>query len=382
MSPTIDIYREQPVPINTVEEILDDFRQGKMVLMMDDEDRENEGDLIIAADVVTPAHITFFARHACGLICLTITQKRAQQLKIPLMVDNNSSMHETNFTVSIEAAEGITTGISAADRAKTVRIAVAKNAMPDDLVQPGHIFPLIAQRGGVLTRAGHTEAGCDLARLSGYEPASVIVEVMNEDGTMAQRPELEAFAEKHGIKIGTIADLIQYRNLYDTTIERVDLRTVTTQHGDFELHTYKDNISDCVHYALAIGDVTEEEPCLVRVQVLNTLRDVLQTTRPGHSDTWSLNDSLAHVAEAGKGVVVLVGQDFHQQDELSQVVHFPEVPPIQRHTSEAGVYRVVGTGSQILRDVGVGKMRLLSSPTRFNAISGFHLEVVEFIEKT
>lgn len=369
------------MPIHSVEEILDDFRQGRVVLMMDDEDRENEGDLIVPAEVITPELITFFARHACGLICLTVTEERANQLNLPLMVDNNGSTHETNFTVSIEAAEGITTGISAADRAKTVRTAVAKNAKPDDLVQPGHIFPLIAQRGGVLTRAGHTEAGCDLARMAGYEPAAVIVEVMNEDGTMAQRPELETFAEKHGIKLGTIADLIQYRNLYDKTIERVDQRCVPTCYGEFELHTYKDNISDCVHYALTIGDIDETKPCLVRVQVLNTLRDIFQTKRPGFSKTWSLQDSMAHIGGVGEGVIVLVGQEFNQADELSQIAHFPNVSPVQRHNSEAGVYRVVGTGSQILRDVGVGKMRLLSSPTRFNAISGFQLEVVEFIEK-
>lgn len=368
--------------INTVEEILEDFRQGKMVLIMDDEDRENEGDLIIAADVVTPEHITFFARHACGLICLTLTEKRASQLALPLMVDKNKSMHETNFTVSIEAAEGISTGISAADRAKTVRTAVAKNARAEDLVQPGHIFPLIAQPGGVLTRAGHTEAGCDLARMAGYEPASVIVEVMNEDGTMAKRPELEAFAEKHDIKIGTIADLIQYRNLYDTTIEQVNEKTVTTIHGEFLLKTFKDNISDCVHYAMVKGDIREDEPCLVRVHVLNTLRDILHTTRPGFTNTWSLEDAMAHIAEEGEGVVVLIGQEFNQADELDHVTHFPEIPPIQRHTNEAGVYRVVGTGSQILRSVGVTKMRLLSSPTRYNAISGFNLEVVEFVEKT
>ena len=367
--------------INTVEEILEEFRQGKMVLIMDDEDRENEGDLIIAADVITPEHITFFARHACGLICLTLTGERAQQLKLPLMVDKNNSMHETNFTVSIEAAEDISTGISAADRAKTVRTAVAKNARADDLVQPGHIFPLIAQPGGVLTRAGHTEAGCDLARMSGYEPASVIVEVMNEDGTMAKRPQLEAFAEKHNIKIGTIADLIQYRNLYDTTIEQVDERNITTTHGDFLLRTYKDNISDCVHYALIKGSISESEPCLVRVHVLNTLRDVLHTTRPGYSDTWSLMDAMGHISEASEGVIVLIGQEFNQADELDHVSHFPEIPPVQRHTNEAGVYRVVGTGSQILRHVGVSKMRLLSSPTRFNAIAGFNLEVVEFVEK-
>jgi len=369
------------VPISSVEEILDDFRQGKMVLVMDDEDRENEGDLIIAADVVTPEHITFFARHACGLICLTITEDRARRLNLPLMADNNGAAFETNFTVSIEAAEGVTTGISAADRARTVQAAVAKNAVADDIVQPGHIFPIIAQPGGVLTRAGHTETGCDLARLSGWEPAAVIVEVMNEDGTMAQRPQLEAFAEKHGIKLGTIADLIHYRNLYDTTIECVDRKTVTTTYGDFELHTYKDNISNCIHYALSQGDVTEDEPCLVRVQVLNTLRDVFNTTRPGFNRTWSVSDSMARIAEEGKGVIVMVGQEFHESEELSQVAHFPDMPPVQRHSNEAGAYRLIGTGSQILRDVGVGKMRLLSSPTRFNAISGFHLEVVEFVEK-
>ncbi len=353
-----------------------------MVLMMDDEDRENEGDLIIAADVVTPENITFFARHACGLICLTITEERAKRLNLPLMADNNGSTYETNFTVSIEAAEGITTGISAADRAKTVRDAVAKTAKASDIVQPGHIFPIIAQPGGVLTRAGHTEAGCDLARLSGYEPASVIVEVMNEDGTMAQRPELERFAEKHGIKVGTIADLIHYRNLYDTTIEQVDLKSVDTAFGEFRLHTYKDNISECIHYALVKGEISEADPCLVRVQVVNTLRDLFNTRRPGFSDTWSLMDSMQRIASEGKGVVVLVGQEFNQVEELNQVIHFPEVSPVQRHSNEAGAYRVIGTGSQILRDVGVGKMCLLSSPTRFNAISGFDLEVVEFIEKT
>jgi 3,4-dihydroxy 2-butanone 4-phosphate synthase / GTP cyclohydrolase II len=370
------------VPISSVEEILEDFRHGKMVLMMDDEDRENEGDLIIAADVITPEHITFFARNACGLVCLTITEERAKRLNLPLMADKNGSTYETNFTVSIEAADGVTTGISAADRAKTVRTAVAKNALADDIVQPGHIFPIIAQPGGVLTRAGHTEAGCDLARMAGYEPAAVIVEVMNEDGTMAQRPELEAFADKHGIKLGTIADLIQYRNLYDTTIERVDQKPVSTSYGEFELHTYRDNISSCIHYALVKGEVSEDDPCLVRVQVLNTLRDILHTTHPGYSNSWSLSDSMEKISEEGKGVVVVVGQEFHESEELSQAIHFPDVPPEQRHSNEAGAFRVIGTGSQILRDIGVSKMRLLSPPTRYNAISGFHLEVVEFVEKS
>ena len=366
--------------INTAEEILEDFRQGKMVLIMDDEDRENEGDLIIAADVVTPAHITFMAREACGLICLTLTEERGRQLNLPLMVETNNSLHETNFTVSIEAAEGITTGISAADRAKTVRTAVAKNARPSDLVMPGHIFPLIAKNGGVLTRAGHTEAGCDLARLAGYEPASVIVEVMNEDGTMAKRPELEIFAQKHGIKIGTIADLIHYRNINDRTIDLVDEQEVETQFGKFKLRTYTDRISDGVHYALSVGEIKEDEPCLVRVQTINTLRDVFGTLRPGFKSSWSIDDTMSRIAKEGQGVMVVVAQDESQQQILNQIKHFPEMPPVQKATSESGVYRVIGTGSQILRDLGVGKMRLLSSPTRFNAISGFDLEVVEFLE--
>ena len=369
------------VPINSIEEILEDFRHGRMVLIMDDEDRENEGDLIIAADCVSANDVTFFARNACGLICLTLTEEKASQLQLPLMVEKNGSSHSTNFTVSIEAAEGITTGISAADRAQTIKAAVNKNAQPSDLVQPGHIFPLISQPGGVLTRAGHTEAGTDLARLSGHEPASVIVEVMNEDGTMAKRPELEAFAEKHGIKIGTIADLIQYRSLHDTTIEKMDQRSVDTAYGSFILKTYRDNISDCVHYALVRGEVEQDRPCPVRVHLLNTLRDIFQTVRPEFSDSWSLSESMKFVDEADNGVIVLIGQEFNQLEELKKVSLFPETTAAATKSSDTGSYRVVGTGSQILRDVGVGKMRLLSSPTRFNAISGFNLEVIEFIEK-
>jgi 3,4-dihydroxy 2-butanone 4-phosphate synthase/GTP cyclohydrolase II len=369
-----------PMAINTAEEILEDFRQGKMVLIMDDEDRENEGDLIIAAEVVTPEHITFMAREACGLICLTLTEERGKQLNLPLMVESNNSLHETNFTVSIEAAEGITTGISAADRAKTVRAAVAKNARPNDIVRPGHIFPLIAKNGGVLNRAGHTEAGCDLARLAGYDPSSVIVEVMNEDGTMAKRPELEIFAKKHNLKVGTIADLIHYRNLNDRTIDLVDTRAIQTNDGEFTLHTYTDRVSDSVHHALSMGEIKADEPCLVRVQTINSLRDVFGTERPGFKQSWSIRETMTRIAKDGKGVLVVVDQHDTKQDILNQVQHFPEMPPQQKGISESGVYRVVGTGSQILRDLGVGKMRLLSSPIRYNAISGFDLEVVEFLE--
>ncbi len=366
--------------ISSTEEILEDFRQGKMVLIMDDEDRENEGDLIIAAEVVTPAHITLMAREACGLICLTVTEERGRQLNLPLMVDTNKSLHETNFTVSIESAEGITTGISAADRAHTVRTAVAKHAVPDDLVMPGHIFPLIAKPGGVLTRAGHTEAGCDLARMAGYEPAAVIVEVMNEDGTMAKRPELEIFAAKHGIKLGTIADLIQYRTINDKTINLESEKPITTAEGDFTLRTYTDSISDSIHYALVMGEIKADEPCLVRVQTINTLRDLLGTIRPGFKKSWSLTESLTRIAAEGKGVVVVVDQEHSKLEELEQVHVYPEMPQLQRVNTESGVFRVIGTGSQILRDIGVGKMRVLSAPSHYNAISGFQLEVVEFLE--
>ena len=366
--------------ISSAEEILEDFRQGKMVLIMDDENRENEGDLIIAAEVVTPQHMTFMAREACGLICLTMTEERGKQLNLPFMVENNRSQHETNFTVSIEAAEGITTGISAADRAVTVRAAVAANAGPDDIVMPGHIFPIVAKRGGVLTRAGHTEAGCDLARMTGYEPSSVIVEVMNEDGTMAKRPELEIFAEKHGIKLGTIADLIQYRTVNDKTIELIDEKTVNTRHGEFLLRTYTDSISDCIHHAMVRGEITENEPCLVRVQTLNKLRDVIGTQLPNSRKSWSLSESMAKIAAENQGVVVLVGQTKSKAEDVAEIEHFPELPASLQANMELGIYRVVGTGSQILRDLGVGKMRLLSSPTRFNAISGFQLEVTEFVE--
>ena len=374
--------QEEGVKLNTTAEILEDFRQGKMVLILDDEDRENEGDLIIAADVVTPEHITFFAREACGLICLTITEQRAEQLKLPLMVDHNSSQHETNFTVSIEAAKGITTGISAADRAKTVRAAVAKRARPEDIVMPGHIFPLIAKRGGVLSRAGHTEAGCDLARMAGYEPAAVIVEVMNPDGTMAQRPELERFANEHGIRIGTIADLIEYRALHDQTIKALDQRLIETEFGDFQLHTYEDTTTDVIHIALQCGDIDSETPCLVRVQTLNVLRDVLGTQRPGFPHSWSSKEALEAISKAGAGALVILGQPHQPAQELAQIQSFPELPIAERPAVESGVYRVIGAGSQILRSLGVGKMRLLASPSRYNALGGFGLEVVEFVESS
>lgn len=368
--------------LNTTKEIIDDIRQGKMVILMDDESRENEGDLIIAADVVTPEHVNFFARHACGLVCLTITEKRARQLNISQMVRDNNSQHETNFTVSIEAAEGVSTGISAADRAKTVRAAVGKHAQPEDIVTPGHIFPIIAQPGGVLTRAGHTEAGCDLARLAGYEPAAMIVEIMNEDGTMAKRDQLEEFAAKHELKIGTIADLIEYRAVNEHTIEKLSEKQLVTEHGEFTLVSYRDNIYKDTHLALVKGEINAAEPVLVRVQPINTLRDIFGAQRPEHKKSWSIANSMKRIEQEGTGVLVVVGQHDSAVDLQAQIDAFPDIPQVLKPPSEAGmdVYRVVGTGSQILRDVGVSKMRLLSSPIRYNAISGFNLEVVEYIE--
>ena len=265
--------------LNTPAEIIEDIRQGKMVILMDDEDRENEGDVLMAAEYVTPEAINFMATHARGLICLTLTSKRCKQLDLPLMVDANKSPFSTNFTLSIEAAEGVTTGISAADRARTVKAAVARDARPSDIVQPGHIFPLMAQDGGVLVRAGHTEAGCDLARLAGLEPAAVIVEILNEDGTMARRPDLEIFAKKHGVKIGTIADLIEYRNLNETTIEQVARCQLPTEVGDFQLVTFKDTIDNQLHFALIKGDIDPEQPTLVRVHLHDTFSDLLMAIR-------------------------------------------------------------------------------------------------------
>ncbi|MES9844018.1 MAG: 3,4-dihydroxy-2-butanone-4-phosphate synthase, partial [Candidatus Sedimenticola sp. 6PFRAG5] len=256
---------------NTTEEIIEDLRQGKMVIIMDDEDRENEGDLLMAAEMVTPEAINFMARYGRGLICLTLNKERCQQLRLPLMVGVNESQHATNFTVSIEAAEGVTTGISASDRSTTVLAAVKEDAQPQDIVQPGHIFPLMAQPGGVLVRAGHTEAGCDLARLAGMNPSSVIVEILNEDGTMARRPDLELFAKEHNLKIGTIADLIHYRVRNEKTIERISECTLPTEYGDFKLVAYQDCIDNELHLALVKGNVTPDEPTLVRVHMQNTL---------------------------------------------------------------------------------------------------------------
>lgn len=366
--------------LNTVEELLEDIRQGKMVILMDDEDRENEGDLVIAAEMIRADDINFMATHARGLICLTLTRDRCEQLKLPLMVQSNGAQFSTNFTMSIEAAEGVTTGISAADRAHTVRTAVKANAVAEDIVQPGHIFPLMAQPGGVLSRAGHTEAGCDMARIAGFTPASVIVEIMNEDGTMARRPDLEKFAEKHNLKIGTIADLIHYRTANEHTVEREQEGIMATEYGDFNYVTYRDEIQNCTHLAMSLGDIQAEDPTLVRVHSrTEVLRDVVGASQPGVEPKWTMRKALSKVAEEGKGVVLLLdtGDRIDMSDSVDLMLNNRQQSKV--NISYSGAYLTVGTGSQILRDLGVGKMRLLSSPMKFNAISGFDLEIEEYI---
>ncbi|GGA71482.1 3,4-dihydroxy-2-butanone 4-phosphate synthase [Neiella marina] len=360
-------------------EIIEEIRQKRMVILVDDEDRENEGDLIIAAEAVTPEAINFMATYGRGLICLTLTKERCIQLNLPLMVDSNTAQFSTNFTVSIEAAEGVTTGISAADRARTVQAAVAKEAKAADLVQPGHIFPLMAQDGGVLTRAGHTEAGCDLARIAGFEAAAVIVEILNDDGTMARRDDLLKFSEKHGVKIGTIAELIEYRNLNETTIEKVAQCKLPTEFGEFELHTFRDTIDNQLHYAMQMGEVSEGSPTLVRVHLQNLLNDVLHTDRASDR-SWDLPRALGRIAAEG-GVLVVLGREESNEEILAKLKNFEledngERPPAAKWQ---GTSRRVGVGSQILAELGVKQMRLLSSPKRYHALSGFGLEVVEYI---
>jgi len=364
--------------LNTIEELIEDMRHGKMVILMDDEDRENEGDLIMVAEQVRPEDINFMATYARGLICLTLTQERCKQLDLPLMVSDNKSQHTTNFTVSIEAAEGVSTGISAADRALTVRAAVRANAKPADVVQPGHIFPLMSQPGGVMSRAGHTEAGCDLARLAGFEPAAVIVEVMNADGSMARRPDLERFAEQHGLKIGTIADLIHYRALKEKTVECINKRKVETLFGEFELLTYRDLARGDLHFVMKKGDVNPNDPVLVRVHVMDTARDVLCIKRYTANGTklWTYQEALKRVSEEN-GIVLLICHDESTHDVEESIDWL--LSGKQHRRSADVLYKQVGTGSQILRDLGVRKMRVMSAPMRYSALSGFDLEVVEYV---
>ncbi|WP_438465390.1 bifunctional 3,4-dihydroxy-2-butanone-4-phosphate synthase/GTP cyclohydrolase II [Marinomonas sp. PE14-40] len=365
--------------LNSIEEIISDIRAGKMVILMDDEDRENEGDIIVAAEKVTPEIINFMASKARGLICLTLTPERCDYLGLPSMVAGNGSKFSTPFTVSIEAAEGVTTGISAADRAKTVLAAVNPMGKPDDIVQPGHIFPLRAQAAGVLLRAGHTEAGCDLAALAGLQPSSCIVEIMNEDGTMARRPELEVFAKEHDLKIGTIADLIKYRMANEHTIEKLSQDAFSTAYGEFDLHLYKDTINNDTHMALTKGDLAASEAPLVRVQSQETLRDLLGVNNP-ESNSWPMSEALKTIADSNAGALVLLNVG-EKEDVVDSVETFlgRQKPQPNSNLDSSGSYVTIGTGSQILRDLGVSKMKLLSNPMKFTGISGFELEVVDYL---
>jgi 3,4-dihydroxy 2-butanone 4-phosphate synthase/GTP cyclohydrolase II len=365
--------------LNSIDEILDELRRGRMVVMMDDEQRENEGDLIMAAEHVRPEDINFMARYGRGLICLTLTRDRCRQLRLPLMVTETDLDHRTNFTVSIEAAEGVTTGISAHDRAQTIRAAVAREARPEDLRQPGHIFPLMAQPGGVLTRAGHTEAGCDLVRLAGLEPAAVIVEILNEDGTMARRRDLERFSREHGLKIGTIADLIRYRLEKERSVERVAEQSVTTDFGPFELLCYEDHVHSSVHLALVRGDLAGDAAPLVRVHLVETLRDVVG--RHDASGGWTLRNALQRIAQEPSGVIVLLRPHETPRDIVEGITGTLGHEPLPRHIG-ARVLRTYGIGAQILRDLGISRMRVLSAPIQMHGLSAFGLEVVEYVDES
>ncbi len=366
-----------PCPISPVEDIVAEIRAGRMVILVDEEDRENEGDLVIAADHITPEAINFMARHARGLICLTLSREMCERLQLPPMVARNGAKHSTAFTVSIEAAEGVTTGISAADRSRTVQAAVAKNASPTDLVQPGHIFPLQAVDGGVLMRAGHTEAGCDLSTMAGCSPASVICEVMNDDGTMARLPDLQVFAAQHGLKIGTIADLIEYRSRHESLIEKVGKREINTAFGAFTAHAFRDKTSHDVHLALVKGEWTSSDTIPVRVHEPLSVLDALEVGRTMHS--WSLDASLRHIEREGRGVAVLLYCGESATELLAQF----EGTARAAQAPERGRMdlRTYGVGAQILRECGVQKMNLMGPPRRMPSMAGYGLEIASYIDK-
>ena len=367
-----------PVAISPVEAIVADMRAGKMVILVDEEDRENEGDLILASDHVTPEAINFMARFGRGLICLTLTRDRCERLKLPPMVARNGTKLETAFTVSIEAAVGVTTGISAADRARTVQAAAAKNAVAKDLVQPGHIFPLQAVDGGVLMRAGHTEAGCDLAGMAGCTPSAVICEIMKDDGTMARLPDLQVFAAEHGLKIGTIADLIEHRSRVESLVENKGTRPLQTAFGDFTAHAFQDTTGHGVHLALVKGQWSADEVVSVRVHEPLSVLDALEVGRSLHS--WSLDAALSHIAKDGKGVVILLncGESGAQLLEQFEGIARPSQAP-ERGRMDLRTY---GVGAQILRQCGVHKMRLMGSPRRMPSMAGYGLETVGYVSST
>ena len=360
--------------ISSVQEIIADIKTGRMVILVDEENRENEGDLVLAADFITPAAINFMATYGRGLICLTLMEERCRQLNLPLMVAANRSPLGTNFTVSIEAAAGVTTGISAADRARTVQAAVNRDAKPDDLVQPGHIFPLMAQNGGVLVRAGHTEAGCDLAHLAGLTPASVICEILNEDGSMARLPDLVEFAAKHQLKIGAIADLIHYRSRTESLVERIVERLIQTAHGRFQLVAYLDKTANTVHLALVKGAIDPDDETLVRVHEPLSAMDLLDLEDDTHS--WNLNEALRIIGGAERGVIVLL----HRRESGSELMERISPAKLPHRPAAKADLRNYGIGAQILKDLNVRKMRLLAVPRKMPSMAGFGLEVTGYLE--
>ena len=366
--------------MHDIGELLDDMRQGRMVIMMDDEDRENEGDLIMAANMVRPEDINFMARYGRGLICLPLTRERCRQLNLGLMVSDNMARFATNFTVSIEAAEGVTTGISAYDRAHTIRTAVKPDAGAADLTQPGHIFPLMAQPGGVLTRAGHTEAAVDMALLAGLEPAAVLVEILNEDGSMARRKDLHRFATEHKLKIGTIADLIRYRLHNERSVEAVHSQAVSNAYGDFQLIAYRDSIHKCLHWALLKGQPDPAQPFLVRVHVQNMLSDVLGLHAPAFG--LPLQVAMREIQQNGSGLVLVLASQENDEQRLAALQQRPLDANKDGDNAAASELRTYGIGAQIIYDLGIRKMRVLSAPKRFLGLSGFGLEVVEYVDST
>ena len=366
-----------PVAISPVEDIVADMKAGRIVILVDEEDRENEGDLVLASDHVTPEAINFMARFGRGLICLTLTRERCEFLKLPPMAARSGNLYSTAFTVSIEAAEGVTTGISAADRAKTVQVAVAKSSQPTDLVQPGHIFPLQAVDGGVLMRAGHTEAGCDLAAMAGCSASSVICEIMKDDGTMARLPDLQLFAAEHGLKIGTIADLIEYRSRNESLVERIGSRTLQTAHGEFTAHAFRDQPSQTVHLALVKGQWSADAEVPVRVHEPLSVLDALEINRSMHS--WNLDTSLQYIHQHGCGVAVLLNCGESADQLLAQF----EGRARSAQAPERGKMdlRTYGVGAQILRECGVHKMKLMGQPRRMPSMMGYGLEITAYISK-
>ena len=366
-----------PVAISPVEDIIAEMRAGRMVILVDEEDRENEGDLVLAADHVTPEAINFMARFGRGLICLTLTRERCEHLRLPPMAARNGTFYSTAFTVSIEAAEGVTTGISAADRARTVQAAVARNAQPADLVQPGHVFPLQAVDGGVLIRAGHTEAGCDLAAMAGCSPSAVICEIMKDDGTMARLPDLQLFAAQHGLKIGTIADLIHHRSRNESLVEKIGERPLQTAYGEFTAHAFRDKTSQSVHLALVKGSWDASDTVPVRVHEPLSVLDALEIRRSMHS--WGLDTSLQYLDSQGKGVAVLLNCGESPERLLEQF----EGTARAAQAPERGRMdlRTYGIGAQILRECGVHKMRLMGNPRRMPSMTGYGLEITGYIPK-